>query len=707
MRMQMIVLMTIATVAAMAATGATPRLDFPTPAAPVDTQASTTIIGSVVDVNLAPVTGARVVLERAGRAVMTTTSDAGGQFRLERVAPGACRVRVSLAGFNALVRDLTVPSGASSVRLPLVLVRPSDRARDESAGLMNPDAKAGRAGGAGMAVPPPPPPSAAVASPGTTRSESVSVTAEAPLIQAQSGERSVSVKSQQVENLPMSGRGGFAAPIDRMSPMPERGRHQPSGTNERYAHAEPGAFHRAADDPLSTFGADVDTASFANVRRLLHSGQRPPADAVRVEEFINYFHYAYPTPRTGHPIGLTTEVGDCPWAPSHKLVLIGARAIPSSTRTIEGRNFVLLIDVSGSMSSQDKLPLLKAAFNMFVDTLRPDDRIAIVTYAGYSGLALPSTPAREQQTIRAAIDRLGAGGSTNGGQGIIQAYRVAREAFIPGGVNRVILATDGDFNVGIVGQTDLLTLIQREKESGVFLSVFGVGTGNIKDDTMEMLADKGNGQYAYLDTLQEARRVLVTESDATLETVAKDTKFQVEFNPTRVAAWKLIGYENRLMAAEDFNNDRKDGGELGAGHTVTVLYEVVPVGAALDDESPTRPRVDPLNYQPPSEPSASRPARGAASPEWLTVKVRYQQPEGDQSRLIQLAVTPGDASRPAFLPFASAVAEFGLLLKDERDDRERWSALTRRLSSMMVTPQRAADRDQILELVELAKATRR
>lgn len=698
MRLRMIVVSLAAAAAAIvtsAAIVAAPRTRAQTPGARVQAQAS--VIGSVVDAMLTPVAGARVTLERAGRSVNSTMTDAAGLFRFERVAPGSYRVRTSHQGFTENVRELTVPAGSSSVRLPLVLVRPSDRLGDaEEPNLLMDGISAIRSGGriGGAAAAPPP---------GKAATESVSVTAAAPLIQAQSGERSVGLATTHVGNLPVNSSG--AAHMTAMAPgrMPEPGWHPRAASDERYAHVQPGTFHRSIDDPLSTFGADVDTASFANVRRFLQSGRRPPVDAVRVEEFINYFHYAYPTPRNGHPIGLTTEVGECPWAPTHKLVLIGARAVAASTREGEGRNIVLLIDVSGSMSSQDKLPLLKSAFNMFVDTLRPDDRIAIVTYAGYSGLALPSTPARERDTIHAAIDRLGAGGSTNGGQGIVQAYRVARQNFIPAGVNRVMLATDGDFNVGIVGQADLLTLIQREKESGIFLSVFGVGTDNIKDDTMEMLADKGNGAYAYLDSLQEARRVLVTTSDATLETVAKDTKFQVEFNPARVEAWKLIGYENRLMAAEDFNDDRRDGGELGAGQTVTVLYEVVPVGAAIDDEGATRPRVDPLKYQPKPDGQALRQSNAIASPEWLTVKVRYQLPEGEQSRSIQLAVAPVEAPRLTFLPFASAVADFGLLLRDERPNRARWDALTRRLSSMAIPPERAADRDQVLELVELAK----
>jgi Ca-activated chloride channel family protein len=661
------------TAAVFAAPQATPRAA----AGSSTPQGTVTIVGSVVNERLSPIAGALVVLERNGRSLMTATTDAAGVFRFERVTAGDYRARASHDGFAPLARNFTVPAGPVSVRLPLVLTSQS--------------ANPGGAGQSNFTLDG----SSSVAPSGTMRPESMTTAAQAPLIQALSGERSFAIASVQVDNLPMVADS-----------VPEQAWHRPNRTHERYASVEPGSFHRSIDDPLSTFGADVDTASFANVRRLLQGGQRPPAEAVRVEEFVNYFRYAYPMPGPGRPIGLTAELGDCPWAPTHKLVLIGARAASPTTGDVAGRNIVLLIDVSGSMRSQDKLPLLKAAFNMFVETLRPDDRIAIVTYAGSAGLALPSTPARDRQTIHAAIDRLGAGGSTNGGQGIIQAYRIARDAFVPGGVNRVILATDGDFNVGIVGQTDLLKLIQREKESGVFLSVFGVGTDNIKDDTMEMLADKGNGHYAYLDSLQEARRVLVTESDSTLETVAKDTKFQVEFNPAQVEAWKLIGYENRQLTAPDFNDDRKDGGELGAGHTVTVLYEVVPAGAASADDAAIRPRVDPLKYQPARGRPTTGPARVSPSAEWLTVKVRYQQPEGEQSRLIQLSVKPGAAEQPIYVPFASAVAEFGLLLRDVSASRQRWDALERRVASMSVGVNRAVDQAQLLELIELGKTLR-
>ena len=344
---------------------------------------------------------------------------------------------------------------------------------------------------------------------------------------------------------------------------------------------------------------------------------------------------------------------------------------------------------------------------MFVDTLRPDDRLAIVTYAGSSGVALPSTPARQRDMIQRAIDRpQRRADRPTAAQGLIMAYRVAREAFIPGGVNRVILATDGDFNVGITSQRDLLRLIERERESGVFLSVLGVGTGNLKDATMEMLADRGNGHYAYLDSLQEARRVLVREADATLETVAKDVKFQVEFNPAVVSAWKLIGYENRLMAPQDFNDDRKDGGEMGAGHIVTVLYEIVPVGVEYNDDGRgPRADVDPLRYQQDSTPRPAAIQRPAPThvDEWLTVKARFKAPEGERSDLLTVPVRTA-AARVRHLPLAAAVADFGLLLQSGSRDRERWSALERRVNQMEMPASFAADRgESFRDLVAIAR----
>ena len=364
---------------------------------------------------------------------------------------------------------------------------------------------------------------------------------------------------------------------------------------------------------------------------------------------------------------------------------------------------MLLVDVSGSMSSPDKLPLVKTALRMFVDTLRDDDRISIVVYAGASGLALPTTSGRARQRIHEAIESLEAGGSTNGGQGLVLAYNVAEQAFIKGGINRVILATDGDFNVGVVGQGDLVRLIEEKKQSRIFLSVLGVGTGNLKDSTMELLADKGNGHYAYLDSLQEARRVLVREGGATLETVAKDVKFQVEFNPAAVGAWKLIGYENRLLQHQDFNDDKKDGGELGAGHTVTVLYEIVPTGVPLPaDLAATngRPTVDPLKYQ-----TERKPVSANAS-ELATVKIRYKLPAEAESTLMEHAARATRST--AHLPFAAVVAEFGLLLRDGTATREQWAGLIQHLRAFKSASESLnADQDGFTELVELAAGLKR
>jgi len=383
---------------------------------------------------------------------------------------------------------------------------------------------------------------------------------------------------------------------------------------EAYDHIEENRFHRVDADPLSTFSVDVDTASYANVRRFLVDGELPPAGAVRTEELINYFRFAYPQPSGNVPFSITTELAECPWNPKHRLALIGLQGRSLKERDPSPRNLVFLLDVSGSMMPSDKLPLVKAAMRMLTDVLTERDRVAIVVYAGASGLVLPSTAGDQKERIQEALEKLEAGGSTNGAQGIQLAYQVARRNFIRGGVNRVVLATDGDFNVGVTNQSDLVSLIERERESGIFLSVLGVGTGNLKDSTMEKLADKGNGNYAYLDSLHEARKVLVREAGGTLETIAKDVKIQVEFNPRQVAGYRLIGYENRMLNHQDFNDDKKDAGEIGAGHSVTALYEIVPVGAPID-----APGVDPLKYQ-----RESQQTRAAGSGELLTVKVRLR-----------------------------------------------------------------------------------
>ena len=348
---------------------------------------------------------------------------------------------------------------------------------------------------------------------------------------------------------------------------------------EQYGPIKETGFALVVNRPLSTFSIDVDTASYANLRRFLREGRLPPADAVRIEELINYFDYDYPEPEEGEPFGIVTEMAACPWAPSHRLVHIGLRSKPVATADLPPNNLVFLLDVSGSMASAHKLPLLKKSFSLLARQLRPQDRISIVVYAGAAGMVLPPTSGAEKTDILATLSRLEAGGSTAGGAGIRLAYRLAREHFIQGGNNRVILATDGDFNVGVSSDGELVRMIEQERESGVFLTVLGFGTGNLKDSKMEQLADHGNGNYAYIDTLLEARRVLVEQLGATLLTVAKDVKLQVEFNPAQVRAYRLIGYENRRLRDEEFNDDRKDAGDLGAGHSVTALYEVIPAGS--------------------------------------------------------------------------------------------------------------------------------
>ncbi len=418
----------------------------------------------------------------------------------------------------------------------------------------------------------------------------------------------------------------------------------------------------AVDHPLSTFSIDVDTASYANMRRHLNNGRRPPRDAVRIEEMVNYFPYDYQAPKDEKPFATTMEVAAAPWHPQHRLVRIGlkGREIPDADRP--ALNLVFLLDVSGSMNEPNKLPLVKESMRLLVEKLKPTDRVAIVVYAGSSGLALPSTTVENKREILAAIDELRPGGSTNGAMGIHLAYDIAKANFIKEGANRVVLCTDGDFNVGVTSQGDLVRLVEDKARSGVFLTALGFGMGNYKDSTLEKLADKGNGNYGYVDNPAEARKLLADQLSGTLVTIAKDVKIQVEFNPARVKAYRLIGYENRMLKKEDFNNDRIDAGEIGAGHTVTALYEVVPV----DVDSPVAmPTVDALKYRAPVETGVA--AKGRDSAELLTLKLRYKTPAGDVSNklefpLIDRGAAFADAS-PDF-KFAAAVAGFGMVLRE-------------------------------------------
>jgi Ca-activated chloride channel family protein len=434
------------------------------------------------------------------------------------------------------------------------------------------------------------------------------------------------------------------------------GRFNPDFHTESYAHIQENVFLSASANPLSTFSIDVDRASYANVRRFIHDGVRPPIDAVRIEELINYFPYGDEAPTGEVPLAIHTEVAPAPWQPLHRLVRIGLKGRPVDMREAPNSNLVFLLDVSGSMSSPDKLPLLKTAFGMLVDQLRPEDRVAIVVYAGAAGLVLPSTPGSEKETILEAIQSLQAGGSTAGGAGIKLAYKVAAKNHIEGGNNRVILATDGDFNVGVSSDSEMIRLIEDKRSQGTFLTVLGFGTGNLKDSKMEQIADHGNGNFSYIDSALEAKKVLVSEMGGTLLTIAKDVKLQVEFNPNRVAAYRLIGYENRLLAAEDFDDDTKDAGELGAGHSVTALYEVIPVGV----DSPVEVRgLGSLRYQ-----TAATRSGANQSEELLFVKLRYKEPDQDVSRLLDLPLLDHTGEASQDFRFASAVAAWGMLLRD-------------------------------------------
>ncbi|MBI4585548.1 MAG: VWA domain-containing protein [Planctomycetes bacterium] len=477
----------------------------------------------------------------------------------------------------------------------------------------------------------------------------------------------------------------------------------PQPNTESYEALAENPFVAVSQDPLSTFSIDVDTASYANVRRFLNQNQLPPREAVRLEELINYFSYSYPTPDGEAPFAVNAEAAACPWNPEHRLVRFGikAREIPAGRRPPS--NLVFLVDVSGSMAPPNKLPLLKSALRFLAESLGENDRVAIVTYAGTSGLLLPSTSCAEKRPILDALDGLQAGGSTNGGAGIQQAYETASAHFVRGGTNRVILATDGDFNVGITDQGELVRLIEERARSGIFLSVLGFGMGNLKDATLEKLADKGNGHYAYIDSLKEAYKVLIEEMSGTLVAVAKDVKVQIEFNPAQAGFYRLIGYENRALQHPDFNDDRKDAGDLGAGHAVTALYEIVPPGKEIAAVG-----VEALKYQKVEKPLALSEA--ARSGELLTLKLRWKDPEGQVSRLLEFPLSDqgaGYGQASSDFKFAAAVASFGLLLRDSRyKGNAAWSAVLE-LAAEGKGADPAGQRQEFIRLVQKAAALAR
>lgn len=589
------------------------------------------LAGEVSDPGHHPIAGATVALR--GPTPRRLLTDAAGRFDVD-VAPGAYVVAVSRSGFAATSAQVTVSAGATAtVRLTL--------------------------------APPPAPPKPAKEPVAATRAAGDTKASKKDVSWSMAA--SESVGRGYVAPAPMAPAAlGAGAPSSgyavrsRLAGAPARApmvivdKREQGGNTEAYAHHDDNPFQVAQRAPLSTFSIDVDTASYTNTRRFLRDSTLPPKDAVRVEEFINYFRYDDPAPTGDAPVAINAEVGPSPWNPAYRMLRVGLRAPQIPDAQVPARNLVFLLDVSGSMMSPDKLPLLKRGMGLLVDQLRPQDRVAIAVYAGASGVALPSTPGTRKDEIRAAIERLEAGGSTNGAAGIKLAYQLAQGSFQQGGINRVILCTDGDFNVGTTSEGELVRLIEAEREHGVFLTVLGFGTGNVKDATMEKLADKGNGNYAYVDSLDEARKVLVKEAGATLVTVAKDVKLQLEFNPAVVAGYRLIGYEDRMLADQDFNDDKKDAGELGAGHSVTALYEVVPVGVPVPAA-----KVDALKYQTPA-------AATGGSRELATIKLRYKAPTGGASRLLSRPVTDGGArleATSADFRWSAAVAGFGMLLR--------------------------------------------
>jgi Ca-activated chloride channel family protein len=482
------------------------------------------------------------------------------------------------------------------------------------------------------------------------------------------------------------------SPSEAMSP----GSHFSPFNTEEYDRIYENIFLDALKNPLSTFSIDVDTASYANIRRFINDNQYPYKDAVRIEEMINYFAYDYPLPTNKHPFSIYTEISDCPWNPDHRLIHIGLQGKMLESKQLPPSNLVFLLDVSGSMEPPDKLPLLKKAFKLLIHELGDEDRVSIVVYAGAAGLVLPSTPANQKDKILSALDRLSAGGSTAGGAGIQLAYKVAWENFIPDGNNRVILATDGDFNIGVSSTSELLRIIEEKRKKGIFLTILGFGTGNYKDGRMEQIADKGNGNYHYIDNLLEAKKVFINDMRGTLFTIAKDVKIQVEFNPAKVKAYRLIGYENRMLKKEDFEDDTKDAGELGAGHTVTAIYEVIPYGS--EEEVPV---VGDLKYQ-----VVKIDPKAYKSKEILTVKLRYKKPDGEKSQLIEMPLADMNvplAETSENFKFSAAVAEFGMLLRDSEFKGKSSYEDVLKLAQEGKGPDRFGYRTEFIKLVEMCQ----
>jgi len=606
-----------------------------------------TLVGRVTDSAGAVIPGAEVTLTPESGQQRLALTNSNGDYRFEEVNEGRVDLRAVMAGFSDSTERFDVADDASR-DLTLEVATMAATVEETTTGAMN------APGGASVRRPVATITGAAA---GRGASDRIEVYTNSLVAQAAASPPPTppaaprqGVVGGVISEIAGRIAGEAAAAVrDTINPRREL-------NTEEYARINDNPFFPVSLNPLATFSADVDTASYANVRRFLSDRMLPPRDAVRIEEMVNYFTYDYAPPVDGRPVRIHAEVAAAPWQPNHRLVRIGIQGQPIERDEERSSNLVFLIDVSGSMNSPDKLGLLKDGLGLLVEQLGANDRVAIVVYAGASGRVLDSTPGNQKQRIFRAIERLSAGGSTNGAAGIELAYDTAIDNFIDGGVNRVILATDGDFNVGISNTGELTRLIEEKAESGVFLSVLGFGSGNLNDAGMEALADNGNGNYAYIDSIREARKVLVDQVGGTLVTIAKDVKFQVEFNPLEVSAYRLIGYENRVLEDQDFNDDTADAGEIGAGHTVTALFEIVPIGVQIDI-----PGVDPLRYQAPLAPTET-----AGNGELLTVKVRYKEPESDSSLLIDQPLRDsgnGFADATPDYRFATAVAEFGMILR--------------------------------------------
>lgn len=584
------------------------------------------IVGTVVDENNYPVISAQVHVTQGGKAKGGTITDIDGKYIIKPLASGRYDVKVNYIGYkeNRTTGVIVQPGKNTEVKVKL---QPDDAAMLE---------------------------------------EVVITEYKVPLIDKfQSGSSSVKT-SEEIEQMPTRNTTSVVSTSAGSYRKKDMGL-QPQYYNpsvESYKKEPENDFKTVKANPLSTMSVDVDRASYSNIRRFLTAGQLPPADAVRIEEMVNYFHYDYPQPEGDDPLAIVTELTDCPWQPNHKLLHIGMQARTIATDALPASNLVFLVDVSGSMESPNKLPLVVQSLKLLTKNLRDKDKIAIVVYAGNAGLVLPPTPGTHKHAIYDALDRLSAGGSTAGGAGIQLAYKVASENYIRGGNNRVILATDGDFNVGISGDNELERLITAEREKGIYLTCLGYGMGNYKDSKLEVLADKGNGNYAYIDNLQEAEKTLGKEFGGTVFTIAKDVKAQIEFNPAQVQAYRLVGYENRLLNEEDFKDDKKDAGDMGSGHSVTIIYEVIPVGVKSDKVR----GVTNLKYQP-----LGGGVNVPVTAELATIKFRYKKPNGKTSTEMAHVVNTGmrnlyHASLNA--RFATSVAMFGMLLKNSEHKGE-------------------------------------